>query len=126
MIFCYTDSMNISFFLTTRQFRDRSKRVTRRNGWKNAKPGQVLTAVVKGQGLKKGEHPEVLGKIKILSVRREKLRAMITNPSPYGHVECMLEGFPDMVPEQFVDMYCEHNGCTPDTEITRIEFEYLS
>jgi hypothetical protein len=45
---------NISFMLTTRQVCDRIKTVTRRNGWLFAKPGDLLCAVEKSQGLGKG------------------------------------------------------------------------
>jgi hypothetical protein len=46
---------NISFALTTAQFLDGSKDVTRRIGWKNLNAGDVLCAVKKGMGLKPGE-----------------------------------------------------------------------
>jgi hypothetical protein len=116
--------MNISFALTTQQIRNQTKTVTRRLGWKNAKPGQVLQAIVKGQGLKKGEHPEKLCKIVLLKVRREPLNRMEIE-TDYGRQECRSEGFPAMQPGEFVDMFCEHNGCTPTTVITRIQFDYL-
>jgi hypothetical protein len=116
--------MNISFALTTRQFLDRTKDVTRRLGWYRLKSGQILTAVKKGQGLKKGEHPARLGQIRVVSSRRERLDRMLTEVG-YGHNEVHREGFPDMTPKQFVEMFCEHNGCTQDRVITRIEFEYL-
>ena len=45
----------ISFSLTTPQFRDGTKDVTRRLGWTFLKPGDRLCAVVKAMGLKKGE-----------------------------------------------------------------------
>lgn len=35
-------------------------------------------------------------------------------------------GFPDMTPAEFVEFFCaSHAGCTPETEVNRIEFEYL-
>lgn len=46
---------NISFMLTTEQVRTRIKTVTRRMGWRNSKPGDVLCGVEKGMGLKAGE-----------------------------------------------------------------------
>lgn len=115
--------MNISFSLTTAQFKARSKFVTRRLGWKKLKPGQILEGCEKCQGLKKGEHPVKLGKIRVKSVRRETLNA-IADPARYGPEEVWKEGF-TTGPMRFVEMFCDHNGCTPDTEITRIEFEYL-
>ena len=109
---------NISFFLTTAQFRQRTKTVTRRLGWKNVKPGEVLMGVVKGQGIPKGGSVERLGPIRVKSARREILNNM-------GPGECVLEGFPEMSPAEFIVMFCAHNGCTPETEVTRIEFEYI-
>jgi hypothetical protein len=48
----------ISFMLTQPQIRARTKTVTRRMGWKDLKPGTLLMAAEKCQGLGKG------GKIK--------------------------------------------------------------
>jgi hypothetical protein len=42
-----------------------------------------------------------------------------------GIPEVDLEGFPEMTPEEFVEMFCRLNGCQPDTIITRILFNYL-
>jgi len=39
--------------------------------------------------------------------------------------EVALEGFPELSPAQFVDMFCEMNNCEPETEITRILFDYV-
>lgn len=113
----------ISFALTTRQFIAGTKTVTRRMGWKNLKPGTLLCAVEKSQGLKKGEKVKKLGTIRVVSVRREKLRQM-TVDQDYGGREVRAEGFADYFPEAFVSMFCRtHKGCEPSTEITRIEFE---
>ena len=116
--------MNISFSLTTQQVRDRTKFVTRRNGWLKAKPGQVLTACVKCMGLKKGEKIEKICDIRITSVRREPLNRLLDSKE-YGRVELVNEGFPEMTPEEFIHMYCHHNKCDPFDKVTRIEFEYL-
>lgn len=111
--------MNMSFSLTTPQFRARTKTVTRRLGWKNLKPGQTFSAIVKGMGLKKGEKVEYLGLCRCLSNRLEPLNAISKS-------DCIKEGFPDFTPEQFVAMFCKHNGCVPLSLISRIEFEYIS
>jgi len=120
--------MNISFALTTPQFRSRTKDVTRRLGWRKVKLGQILNGIEKGQGLKKGEHPVHLGQIRVKSARREALN-LISKNLDYGFRETEREGFSDPhpchCPSAFVEMFCKHNGCTPETEITRIEFEYL-
>lgn len=114
---------NMSFALTTMQVQRQAKTVTRRLGWARAKAGQVVQPVEKGQGLKKGEHVRLIGHpVRFTSVRREPLRAMYD--AAYGLREARSEGFPDMNGKQFVHMFCEHNGCTPDTVVTRIEFEY--
>lgn len=112
--------MNISFFLTTRQFRAREKTVTRRLGWRDLQPGTVLMGVYKGQGLRKGEKVEKLGPIRVVDICRERLDNIVNRPS-----DCAKEGFPELTPWQFVEMFCREMGCTPRTIITRIEFEYL-
>ncbi len=109
----------ISFYLTTPQFLDGSKDVTRRLGWKNVKPGDRLKAVRKAQGLKRGEHPEVLGEIEVVSVRREPLYEI-------DSADCKREGFPEMHPDAFVRMFCEHMGCKESDQVTRIEFRRLA
>jgi hypothetical protein len=105
----------ISFFLTTRQFLDGSKDVTRRLGWKNVKPGDRLMAVRKAQGLKKGEHPEKLGEIEVVASARIPLWAITV-------YDCAREGFPNLSPEGFISMFREHMGCRRNRIVTRIEF----
>lgn len=56
--------------LTTDQVRNRTKTVTRRLGWKFLQPGDIVNAVKKGMGLKKGEKVEVLGQIKVVRCNR--------------------------------------------------------
>jgi len=116
--------MNISFSLTTHQIREKTKFVTRRNGWKKAKKGQVLNACVKCMGLKKGEKIEEICKIRLIHVRREKLNQMTYFPI-YGRLECVAEGFPHLTPEKFVEMYCKHMNVNPEDEVTRLQFEYV-
>lgn len=110
---------NMSFMLTTEQFKNRSKRVTRRVGWWNLTAGEILNGVKKAMGLKKGEKIEVLGQIRVLKVSAERLDAIT-------QFEVFNEGFPNMTRAQFIEMFCEsHKGCRPSTIINRIEFEYL-
>ena len=110
---------SISFALTIPQFRDGTKDVTRRLGSKNLKVGTILKAVDRVMGFKKGEHSKTLGVIKVTSVRREPLDAITEE-------ECAREGFPDLTPEQFVDMFCQANKirCSGH-KVTRIEFVKL-
>jgi len=120
---------NISFAITTEQIKNRSKTVTRRAGWEKLKIGEILNGCVKCMGLKTGEKIERLCKIRVVGLRREKLRAMVDDLD-YGFQETTLEGFPvghdKHWPSEFVEMFCKsHSGVTPESTITRIEFEYV-
>jgi hypothetical protein len=44
----------------------------------------------------------------------------------YGNDEATKEGFPEMVGNDFILMFCEHMGGDINQEVTRIEFEYLT
>jgi hypothetical protein len=110
---------NMSFSMTTGQFKARTKTVTRRFGWWFLAPGDVVCGVKKSMGLQKGEKIQRLGRIRILSVRREPLNA-ITD------AELALEGLAGMTPASFVAMMCEKNRVLPDEPVNRIEFEYLN
>lgn len=113
-------SRNISMAATIQQINARSKTVTRRKGWLFLKSGTELCAVEKGQGIPKGEKIKRLTRIKVVSVRREKLEMIKASG------ECALEGFPDMSPSEFIDMFCRINpGMTSQSVVTRIEFEYV-
>lgn len=114
---------NMSFTMTKEQILAGTKTVTRRTGWLNLKPGDLICAVKKGMGLKKGEKIERLRTLRIVSVRREQLNNMLTDYL-YGQFECVLEGFPFMTPGEFVGMFMRANGCAHDEFITRLEFEY--
>ena len=114
---------NISFSLTTPQFLDRSKTVTRRLGWKFLKAGDVLMGCEKCQGLGKGGKIVKLGKIRVVDVFQQPLNTML-NPL-YGEDEASREGFPGYSGADFVQMFCKHMKCTPETTVSRIEFEYL-
>lgn len=121
---------NISFMLTKDQIVNRSKTVTRRLGWWKLKPGDVIRGVEKGMGLKAGEKVKPLATVRVVSVRPEPLKAM-TDDADYGFIECELEGFGEHAtlkfPSEFVSFFCNsHRGCTPETVINRIEFEYLA
>lgn len=120
---------NISFALTTPQFLDGSKDVTRRNGWAFLKVGDTLCGVEKSQGLGKGGKIKRLGMIRVVDVRSEPLRRILDDLD-YGVAECVREGFasPDKKsdPIFFVAFFCaSHKGVAPDSIITRIEFEHL-
>lgn len=120
---------NMSFALTTRQFLAREKTVTRRLGWSRLRAGDLVMGVEKGMGLKPGEQIVRLGAMRILDVRGEPLRRL-TDDIDYGFDECVKEGFGEHPtlrwPSAFVEFFCRtHKGCTPETEINRIAFEYV-
>lgn len=115
---------NISFTLTTQQFRDRTKTVTRRMGWSKLGPGVELMGCVKCMGMKPGEAVERLGLIRVTSVRRERLDLMYANPD-YGKEEVVKEGFPKLTSLEFITMFCNSMRCIPSDYVTRIEFEYV-
>lgn len=117
----------MSFSLTTPQILARTKTVTRRMGWTFLQPGDLVQAVEKGQGLKKGEHVKRLAVLRIVDVRREWLDAL-RDGYGYGLAEIAREGFEgQMSIDGFIEMFCRsHKGCTPATEVTRIQFEYES
>lgn len=109
---------NMSFSLTTPQMKDGSKRVTRRLGWKFLKEGELVMAVEKCQGLKKGEKVKKIGPIQILSIRKERLDEIT-------YADLYLEGFDHLTKGQFVRMFCKANKCLSDQIVQRIEFETL-
>jgi hypothetical protein len=115
---------NQSFMLTTEQYRSQTKTVTRRNGWAFAKVGDVVNGCEKCQGLKKGERVKVMGQHQLTDLRWEPLRRMIDDLE-YGRREVTLEGFPNMDPHEFVEMYCKHNKCSPNDDVHRMEYKYL-
>jgi hypothetical protein len=110
----------ISFSLTERQFLDGTKDVTRRQGWRRIKVGDKLRGVRKAMGLKKGEKQVVLGVIEVLEKDLVRLDTITKR-------DVIREGFPNMTPRQFVQMYCDnHKGCKPDSEVTRIVFRRIT
>lgn len=114
----------MSFSLTTEQMRRREKTVTRRLGWDSLAPGQLICAVEKGMGLKKGETVKRIGVLRVVSVRKEPLWKMIYD-HPYGCDEVIKEGFSTMTPMGFVEMFCDHNRVEPARLVNRIEFEHV-
>lgn len=108
---------NMSFALTTKQIRERTKTVTRRKGWEFLKVGDKLNACVRCMGLKKGEKPERLALLEVVSVRREPLHAIDDG-------DVWREGF-NMPAHEFVEMFCQNMGGDRNQTVTRIEFKYL-
>ena len=108
----------MSFMLTTEQVRNRTKTVTRRLGWKFLKPGDIINAVEKCQGLKKGEKIKKICQIRIVRTSNEPLCSITPE-------DVTKEGFPLLTEYGFVLMFCREMKCYPHAKVTRIEFEYI-
>lgn len=115
-----------------RSLRKKGKRYTHSPTYYHPKIGYtstVLCGVEKSQGLGKGGKVKRLGMIRVVDARQEPLRRM-TDDLAYGFKETRREGFPwphpKCDPAEFVAFFCaSHRGVTPDSIITRIEFEHL-
>jgi hypothetical protein len=120
----------MSFLLTTPQILARTQTVTRRLGWKFLKAGDLIQAVDRVMGFKKGESPKRLAVLRVTNVRRESLDMLVDDYRSvfnYGRGEVDREGFRGMPVEEFVDLFCaSHRRCERDAMVTRIEFEYLA
>jgi len=109
---------NMSFSITTEQMYLKTKSVTRRLGWADLKPYTELRAVEKAMGLKKGDKIKRICRIWVFSNTQEKLNDITQD-------EVIREGFPNMTPDEFINMFCKHNKCKRDQVINRIEFEII-
>jgi hypothetical protein len=108
----------MSFAMTTAQFLDGSKDVTRRCGWDFLSAGDLLWGVEKAMGLKKGEKINRLGLIEVVSARAEMLQSISAE-------DVAREGFPQMSREEFISFFCTANEVTPETIVNRIEFAHV-
>ncbi len=111
-------SRNMSFALTTEQYNNRTKTETMRLGWAFLKPGEIFMGIKQGQGLKKGEKVERLHLSRCISNTPARVDSVTKD-------NCIAEGFPHLEPAQFIEFFCKHNRCSPDTVINRIVFEHL-
>ena len=109
---------NMSFAMTTNQMVNREKTVTRRFGWWFLKPGDVVNAVEKAMGLKKGESVKRICQIRVVDVRQEPLNAITKD-------DCRREGFPHFEPNDFISMLTRAYRCDPAKQVNRIEFEFV-
>jgi hypothetical protein len=108
----------MSFALTKEQIINQSKTVTRRNGWKTLKVGDLIQPVEKCMGLQKGESQVLLGcPIEVKSISVQRLHQITKD-------DLIKEGFPKMKKEEFIDMYCNANKCDRNTTVNRIEFQF--
>lgn len=132
-------SRRMSCSLTVDAVRARTKTVTRRHvgTWQTLKPGDRLTLIEKGMGLKKGERQVVLAEVEVVSVRVEPLARIIMGERNDGLAK---EGLPGLTWGEFAVMWLRSHGYaqlvgtssygTPvvhgwDTPCRRIEWRYL-
>jgi hypothetical protein len=114
----------MSFSMTTEAMRRREKTVTRRLGWWDLRPGTILQAVEKAQGLRKGERVKPICLVRVVRVEVQELYKV----EDLGHAEMVREGFPDLTPWQFIVMFAKANNLGESAgfaAVNRIEFEYL-
>jgi len=124
---------NMSFFLTEKQFIAREKDVTRRYlSWWRMKKGDYFTAIRKGQGLRKGEKMVVLGQCQCVGITTEPLQDIIKrpyrldqDPNQVTKSEVEREGFPNLTPQEFVQMLCKEAKCYAHSPVQRIVFKRL-
>jgi len=112
---------NMSFHFTRESFENRTQTVTRRQGWDDLKPGEILRAVNKIGGLKVGEKVKELGWIKIISVDNEPVYKI----SDKDCISEGREGHPELSSRQYIRQYCRHNRCEPSDVSQRITFVHL-
>lgn len=108
----------MSFAKTIIPMRNKTKTKTRRLGWWNLKPGEIIDAVEKAQGLKKGEKMRHIGPIQAVERHPEPLNAIT-------QADVIAEGFPELTPAQFVEMFCAFNKCAPDVIVNCITIKHL-
>jgi len=109
---------NMSFAITKPQIRRRSKTVTRRCGWDELRPGERFWAVEKVRGLKKGERIKRIALLECVSNTRVRLNLI-------DQADVVREGFPELTPAAFVQMFCRHMKVKPTRTVNRIEFKYV-
>jgi hypothetical protein len=115
----------MAFTFTSPQILDRSKTVTRRVGWRFLQPGDLIEAVEKARGLKKGERARRLAVLRVRHVRVEPLSRLQSDPR-YAEDELPREGYPCWRLDEFLEFFCRANRLTSiDAGVTRIEFEYV-
>jgi hypothetical protein len=125
----------MSVALTEQAVRERRKSVTRRLGWAFLKPGDKLTLARKVMGRRRKDgtvEPLVrIAEVEVVSVRQEKLKDITDEDIVREGVDPDLfdavyadTGQPPR--SQWVDWFCEHMRCDPDTLVTRVEWKYIT
>lgn len=122
----------MSCALTVDAVLERRKTVTRRHvdTWRSLKPGDRLTLVEKGMGLKKGEKQRVLALVQVVDVRDEPIGRILDEPCGVER-----EGFPHSSGLWFAGFWLKSHGYKVSefgpfgsilrTQCRRIEWTYL-
>jgi hypothetical protein len=105
----------MSFAITKRQFLDGTKTQTRRLGWASLREGELIMGVNKCMGLRKGERQIEFGVRRVARKWTERLDTIT-------QADVVAEGFPELTPTQFIELFCKVNKCEPSTLVTCIEF----
>lgn len=122
----------MSVAYTEAQVLDRTKHVTRRLGWRHARPGQRVVLCRKVMGRKPNEPLVRLVVVEFKDVRRESLWPLCQlddegQHSEWARDEMAREGFPGMDPTAFVlQFFVKAQRTKPTAEVTRIEWRYCS
>jgi len=109
---------NMSFAMTVDQVRNKTKTVTRRFGWDFLQPGDILHAVEKGMGIKKGEKIKRICKIRIIGFRKERLCDITQD-------DVIKEGFESWDEEDYINLITDQYNVKREVVMNRIEFEYV-
>lgn len=124
----------MSVNLTVDAVRERRKTVTRRLGWRHAKPGMPLTLCAKVQGRHRAdgtvEPLERLAEVEVVSARREQVwditdEDIVREAVDPGLFEEVYTDTGQPTQTAWVIWFCEAMDVWPTTEITRIEWRYL-
>lgn len=130
----------MSCSMTVAAVEARTKTVTRRrvDTWQNLKPGDQITLIEKGMGLRKGERQRVLAEVEIVNVRVEPITAVWSegdaNGGAPGQRGVELEGLADQMSGSLFAFWWArthgHPGCRTPADLAtvqcrRIEWRYV-
>lgn len=105
---------------TASEVRARLQTVTRRPGWRFLKAGDLLLAV--------DQQPGLAGELAILRIREVRVESLsrLVREATYAEDELPREGLPCWSRDHFIATFLRRHRLTSvDTDVTRIEFEYV-
>lgn len=94
------------------------------------KHGERFVAIERNQGLKKGEKQVVLATLEVEALSQLPLKEItewdeVVDGEFRFNGDCVLEGFPKLSGQQFIEMFCKSMKCAPETMVYRIQFKYV-